>query len=203
MKKIRGKFVRIAECALQSVMALVMIAALLTPAVILLAAMISRSEIAVLIVAVRHVKCYTKVGTVEVKCADGIKNIAVYKAENKPFLIVGPYRFTDDTESYRDFFFVNRRQVICTAIDKGGDIWLQFFCWLLIVDDLSDYWNLVRAPFWDELKRAGASVRFDERERRRIYTVRTEDPDGPVHFAIPDELLTPDMLGAPNATLKF
>jgi hypothetical protein len=203
MKKAWGYFVRISECVLQSFLALVMISALLTTPVMLLTAILPQCETVVPLVAMRHVKCYTRVGAIEIKSANGIGQAAVYKAENKPFLIVGPYRFTDADETYRDFFFVNRKQVICTAIDKDGSAWLQFFRWLFILDDLSDYWNLVRAPFWDELKNPGASVRFDDRERCYIYTLRCKAPDGPVYFAIPDEFFTPDMLDAPNATLKF
>lgn len=203
MRKGRGFFVRIAECILQSFLALVMLGALLTAPVVLSAAILSRCETAVPLAAMRHVKCYTRAGAIEVRNANGIGQAVVYKAEDKPFLIVGPYRFNGVSETYRDFFFVNRRQVVCTAIDKGGAAWLQFFRWLFILDDLSDYRDLVRAPFWDELKNPGASVRFDDRKRCHIYTLRCEDPDGPVRFAIPDDYFTPDMIGAPNATLEF
>ena len=40
---------------------------------------------------------------------DGRKTVLpVYKAADKPFLLLGPYNFGD----YEDFFFVNKKQVI-------------------------------------------------------------------------------------------
>ena len=50
------------------------------------------------------------------------ETLAVYKAKNKPFLIVGPCLFHGDKD-YEDFFFVNRDQVMRMATDKGGDMW--------------------------------------------------------------------------------
>ena len=45
------------------------------------------------------------------------QEVHIYKAGDKPFLLVGPYTFSQDC---RDFFFVNKKQVIRTATDKGG-----------------------------------------------------------------------------------
>ena len=66
------------------------------------------------------------------------RSIAVYKAEHKPFLIVGPCLFHEEGEDCEDFFFVNKTQVVRTATDKGGDMWGRTFGRLHIIDDLSD-----------------------------------------------------------------
>ena len=65
---------------------------------------------------------YRKVGEAAFDAKGYPRRLAVYKAENKPFLIVGPCLFHEG-EDYEDFFFVNRTQVIRTATDKGGDMW--------------------------------------------------------------------------------
>ena len=51
------------------------------------------------------------------------QKVYIYKAGNKPFLLIGPYTFSPDC---RDFFFVNKKQVIRTATDKGGEAFFQF-----------------------------------------------------------------------------
>ena len=63
---------------------------------------------------------YRKVGEASLETNDYSCMIAVFKAENKPFLLVGPCLFRDSEEEYEDFFFVNKTQVIRTSTDKGG-----------------------------------------------------------------------------------
>ena len=65
---------------------------------------------------------YRKVGDAAFDAKGYPRSLAVYKAEHKPFLIVGPCLFHEG-EDYEDFFFVNKTQVVRTATDKGGDMW--------------------------------------------------------------------------------
>ena len=84
------------------------------------------------------------------------QEVHIYKADNKPFLLVGPYTFSPDC---RDFFFVNKKQLIRTATDKGGEAFFQLASWLFVIDDMSgSYQKRVRAPWWDELKNKNASA---------------------------------------------
>lgn len=72
------------------------------------------------------------------------QKVHIYKADNKPFLLVGPYTFSPD---YRDFFFVNKKQLIRTATDKGGGAFFQLALWLFVIDDMSGSdQHRVRAP---------------------------------------------------------
>ena len=50
---------------------------------------------------------YRKVGEAAFDAKGYPRSIAVYKAEHKPFLIVGPCLFHEEGEDYEDFFFVN------------------------------------------------------------------------------------------------
>ena len=109
----------------------------------------------------------------------------IYKASNKPFLLVGPYTFSPDC---RDFFFVNKKQLIRTATDKGGGAFFQFASWLFVIDDMSGtYQNRVRAPWWDELKNKNASA--VQKRDQYIYTLFLEDEKKYVTFSIPANML--------------
>ena len=136
---------------------------------------------------------------------DGVSQpLAIYKARNRPFLLVGPCRFPDTGDE--DFFFVSQTQVIRTALDKGGDMWFRFLNHLYIVDDLSNSWNLMRAPFWDELKRSSSEVQYDKTTESFVFAFHIDIDDDstiPVSFTIPERLFTPDMLNAPNATKNW
>ena len=145
---------------------------------------------------------YRKVGSAALEANGYPKSLAIYKAANKPFLIIGPCRFHEG-EEYEDFFFVNKTQVIRTATDKGGDLWYRTFNWLHIIDDLSDYYNLVRAPYWDELQSNAGTVRFDDTANSYIYSFKIELDTTPVVLTIPARFFTPDMIDAPNVTHFF
>ena len=143
---------------------------------------------------------YRKVGDAAFDAKGYPRALAVYKAEHKPFLIVGPCLFHEG-EEYEDFFFVNQTQVVRTATDKGGDMWCRTFGRLHIMDDLSDCETL-RAPLWDELKYEGSSVRYDDATDSYVYSFRIENDAVPTTLTIPAKFFTPDMLDAPNRTLK-
>jgi len=120
------------------------------------------------------------------------QEVRIYKACNKPFLLVGPYTFSPDC---RDFFFVNKKQVIRTATDKGGGAFFQFASWLFVIDDMSGtYQNRVRAPWWDELKNKNASA--VQKNDQYIYTLFLEDEKKCVTFSIPANMLNCLVKGA-------
>lgn len=113
------------------------------------------------------------------------QKVYIYKAGNKPFLLIGPYTFSPDC---RDFFFVNKKQVIRTATDKGGEAFFQLASWLFVIDDMSGtYQNRVRAPWWDELKNKNAST--EQKRDQYIYTLFLEDEKKYVTFSIPEKML--------------
>ena len=143
---------------------------------------------------------YRKAGET-VMTTNGCKSetLAVYKAKNKPFLIVGPCLFREDQKIWEDFFFVNRDQVIRTNVDQGGDLWFRMPGLLIIDDDLTSS-DCVRTPSWDELEHKGASVRYDEATASYVYSLRINEPEQSVSFAIPARLFTQDLLNAPNDT---
>jgi len=143
---------------------------------------------------------YRKVGEATFEAKGYPRMLAIYKAGNKPFLIVGPCLFHEG-EYYEDFFFVNRTQVIRTATDKGGDMWGRTFNRLHIMDDLSDC-EALRVPLWNELKYAGSSVRYDDAADSYVYSFRIENDAVPATLTIPAKFFTPDMIDAPNRTLK-
>ena len=143
---------------------------------------------------------YRKVGEAAFDAKGYPRSIAVYKAEHKPFLIVGPCRFHEG-EEYEDFIFVNKTQVVRTATDKGGDMWCRTFGRLHIMDDLSDC-EILRAPLWDELKHEGSSVRYDDATDSYVYSFRIENDAVPAKLTIPAKFFTPDMIDSPNRTLK-
>ena len=136
---------------------------------------------------------YLKAGETVMTTEGGkTETLAIYKAKNKPFLIVGPCLFHGG-EDYEDFFFVDRDRVIRTATDKGGDMWCRAFGLLFMLDDMSDRNDRVRLPFWDELEHKGASVRYDEATHSHVYSLRINQPEQSVSFAVPEKLFTEDM----------
>ncbi len=164
---------------------------LLLPLVILLALFAPETTILVLF-GYRYGKC----GSIEVLSAEEKfsakaekQNVHVYEAKNKPFLLIGPYTFFPGD---RDFFFVNKKQVIRTATDKGGGAFCQLGPWLFVIDDMSgSVQNRVRAPYWDESENKKASV--VKKGDRYIYTLFLEDVNKFVTFAVPEKLFSPNM----------
>ena len=140
-----------------------------------------------------------KVGKASLKTNDYACMIAVYKAENKPFLLVGPYLFRDSEEEYEDFFFVNKTQVIRTSTDKGGDMWYRVSNCLYVMDDLSNC-ECLRAPFWDELKcDKDSSVGYDGATDSFVYAFKNNDDIIQTQLTIPAKHFMP--VDAPNRTL--
>ena len=173
---------------------------LLLPLVILLALFAPEATILALF-GYRYSKC----GSIEVLSAEeqlAVKaqkqNVHVYEAKNKPFLLIGPYTFSPGD---RDFFFVNKKQVIRTATDKGGGAFCRLGPWLFVIDDMSgSEQNRVRAPYWDELKGEKSSV--EKRGNRYVYTLFLEDVKKNVTFAVPEKLFSPDMEALAQAGSK-
>ena len=139
---------------------------------------------------------YSKCGSIEFLSAEEKfsgraekQNVYAYAAKNKPFLLIGPYTFSPGD---RDFFFVNTKQVIRAATDKGGGAFCQLGPWLFVIDDMSgSVQNRVRAPYWDELENKKASV--VKKGDRYIYTLFLDDVKKSVTFAVPEKLFAPDM----------
>ena len=141
---------------------------------------------------------YRKAGET-VMTTDGVKTetLAIYKAHGKPYLIVGPCWFHENLKIWEDFFFVTPDRVIRTNVDQGGDIWVRL-PWLLFIDDDLTSSDCVRTPSWDELKHKDASVRYDEAAASYVYSLRINEPEQSVSFAIPKKLFTEDLLEAPR-----
>ena len=59
-----------------------------------------------------------------------------------------------------------------------------------------------RAPLWDELKYEGSSVRYDDATDSYVYSFTLDSHTIPATLTIPAKFFTPDMLVAPNRTLK-
>ena len=143
---------------------------------------------------------YRKVGEAAFDARGYPRTLAIYKADNKPFLIVGPCLFHEG-EDYKDFFFVNKKQLVRTATEDGCDIWGRTFGRLHIIDDLTDC-DILRAPLWDELKYEGSSVRHDDATGSYVYSFTIDSHTIPAKLTIPAKFLTPDMDGAFNRTLQ-
>ena len=143
---------------------------------------------------------YRKVGEAAFAAQGYPRSLAVYKAERKPFLIVGPCLFHEG-EDYEDFFFVNKTQVVRTATDKGGDMWCRTIGRLHIMDDLSDC-EVLRAPCWFELAPDGSSVRYDGATDSYVYSFTIDSRAIPAKLTIPAKFFTPDMIDAPNRIPK-
>ena len=127
---------------------------------------------------------------------DGRKTVLpVYKAADKPFLLVGPYNFGD----YEDFFFVNKKQVIGTAIDKGGDAWFRIGKYLFILDDLN-HWDVLRIPWWDYMSDPAAKSDYDTSGKNRIYIFPLDPSNSMTCLEISEKLFTDDMVDAYNVT---
>lgn len=148
---------------------------------------------------------YRKVGETVMTANGKTETLAIYKAEKKPFLIVGPCSFHDYDEKYKirdcweDFFFVNPKEVIRTCVDKGGDTWVRL-PWLLFISDDMTSRDRVRMPYWDDLKHEQASVRYDEATASYVYSLWINSPEEPVSFAIPAKFFAPDLRDAPDDT---
>ena len=121
--------------------------------------------------------------------------LPVYKAANKPFLLVGPYNFGD----YEDFFFVNKKQVIGTAIDKGGAAWFRIGKYLFISDDLN-HWDVLRIPWRDYMSAPAAKSEYDTSGKNRIYIFPLDPSNSMTCLEITEKLFTDDMVDAYNVT---
>lgn len=175
---------------------------LLAALMLLFFAMLVFKSVAALVFGIIEGNVYRKVGeTVMTTDARRTETLAIYKAKGKPFLIVGPCVFHNRDEKsrdeWKDFFFVRRDQVIRTATDKGGDAWFRLAGLLFILDDMTNR-DRVRMPFWDDLEREGASVRYDEKTASYVYSLLINYPRQRVSFAIPARFFTPDMPMPPN-----
>ena len=142
---------------------------------------------------------YRKSGEAAAMIGGKRETLNIYKAENKPFLLVGPRWFESGDF---DFFFVNKRQVVRTATDKGGDEWLRLGRWLYIVDDLTgDDDHRLRAPTWDNL-RGDPESSVKSRGEYIVFSFRLDCRGRPVRLLLPQKLFTPDMDTADNCTRR-
>ena len=139
--------------------------------------------------------CYVRQMETKMLVNGNAETVSVYKAGNKPYLLLGPYRFARDNH---DFFFVSKTEVIRTSTIQGGSCWVRFLGLLFIFDDLS-HWDCVRLPYWDDLEGdKNSSVKSEK--GKRVFRFRMRDPDWSVEFAIPERFFTPDMDKAYNFT---
>ncbi len=131
-------------------------------------------------------ECYTSSGKCVVKTENKRVTVDIYTAPGKKFVLLGPYRFDDTTE---DFFFVNRRQVMRSATDKGGDIWFQCGKYLFILDDMSGK-IILRTSRWDMLADEKKScVKYYEESNKYFFFLNDGSTDHPVEFSLAAELL--------------
>lgn len=137
---------------------------------------------------------YRKVDNIALKVNDVETTLSLYKARGKPFLILGPCLFAED---YYDFFFVDKEQVIRTAIDKGGDAWVRIGSLLFMLDDMTRPEDRLRSPYWDDIASdPDSSIVFDLEKEMYIYSFRIDRKTVPTTFTIPAKFFTSDM---PNA----
>ena len=177
------------------------LALLLWLAVAMFAAAMAFDPVGNVVFSIAAGSVYRKVGEAAFDAKGYPRDLAVYKAGHKPFLIVGPCLFHEGGEDYEDFFFVNKAQVVRTATDKGGDMWCRTFGRLHIMDDLSDC-EVLRAPWWYELKHEGSFIRYDGATDSYVYSFTLDSHTIPATLTIPAKFFTPDMIDAPNRTLK-
>jgi len=143
---------------------------------------------------------YWKAGDIKVHIGMHTESMAVYKAKNKPFLLIGPVMFKEDG---KDFFFVNKTQVIRSSTEKSGEAWVRIFNLLFIMDDLTDYWRQIRAPLWDDVKSdPEGSISYDRNTQKYCYRFHIYSSKTLVRFEIPAVLFSKDMENAPNITLE-
>ena len=143
---------------------------------------------------------YKKAAKTDVHIGNRTENMAVYKAKKKPFLLIGPVMFEDDE---KDFFFVNKTQVIRSSTEKSGEAWVRIFNLLFIMDDLTDYWRQIRAPLWDDVKSdPEGSISYDRNTQKYCYRFHIYSSKTLVRFEIPAVLFSKDMENAPNITLE-
>lgn len=108
-----------------------------------------------------------------------VSRLTVFSAKKKPYLPVGPCSFPDYYRKgkIRDFFFVNKRQVIRNCDDKGGNLWYQAGPFLFILDDLSGK-NPVRSSCWDEIGQdPKAQIISDENNGYYRFQFRSVDKE--------------------------
>ena len=142
---------------------------------------------------------YHKAGQVEITISGKTETHTVYKAKNKPFILIHfPFRWDGKIEE--DFLFVNPKQVIATATDGGGDAWFRIGPLLFIFDDMTS-WDRVRLPFWDYLEATDASVGYDAVRKEYVYKFKIHEPKEPAILRVCADFFTPDLLAAPNDTL--
>ena len=129
---------------------------------------------------------------------DGRKTVLpVYKAAGKPFLLVGPYCFGD----YEDFFFVNKKQLVTTAVDKGGDAWFQIGKYLFVLDDLS-HWDVLRMPWHDFMVDPASRSDYDPSTHNRVYLFKFGKIHAVARLELAEKLFTGDMVDSCNATIE-
>lgn len=140
---------------------------------------------------------YSNVGNA-ILTVDGEKeSLPVYKAHNKPFILLGPYLFDQDTY---DFFFVSCDQVAGGAVDKGGDAWTRIGKKLFMADDLSGDQIMFRAPIWDWMHDENSTLEFNAESESYIYSFDCyiNEKHQRISLAVPQKFFTQDMLEAYN-----
>lgn len=132
---------------------------------------------------------YKRVGTVTIHTAGNIRTVNIYKHKNKPFLLVGPYKFADGNN---DFFFVSKNYVITTVTDKGSE-WTTLGNYLLINDHMT-MWDRLRMPFTYGATRNNDGIKFNVQMNQYDFKFDSGYSDQtPVSFSVPAKHFTVDM----------
>jgi len=140
---------------------------------------------------------YSNVGSAILTVDGEEESLPVYKAHNKPFILLGPYQFGNDTY---DFFFVSCDQVAGGAVDKGGDAWTRIGKKLFMADDLSGDQIMCRAPIWDWMHDENSTLEFNAESESYIYSFDCyiNEKHRRISLAVPQKFFTQDMLEAYN-----
>ena len=143
---------------------------------------------------------YHHAGEAAITVSGRPETLAVYKKENKPFVLIH-FRYHRDWKVEEDFFFVNPKQVIGTAMQDGIEEWFCVGPLLWVLDDMSSALWRVRMPYWDHLDQKGASVEYDAAKDEYVYRFLVNSPREPAVLRCPAKFFTPDLLAAPNDTI--
>ncbi len=139
---------------------------------------------------------YYKAGITQLDFGYKKEYLSVFKAYNKPYLLVGPRKFEYSDSYHWDFFFVNDKQVLVSAADKGGNAFGSCGFCVFMLDDLTSYYGQLRTSIGNLMGRKESSLTYDSEKKEYKYSFSLNYPPEKVHFSIPASFFTPDMLTA-------